>query len=561
MKDDNNIIQDILKSAANTDGYFKINYHDGFAMLTVFAPRGKGKKVYTEEVVNRMKLLNIPWVNTEVINKIIKESSGKPNRLVKWPSGAKLNPQIDIEITPDNMNAFIYIIPPKKGGDDVDSDDILDALKIRGILYGIKKDIIDRIVKEKIYGNKILVATGVQPQLTKNEGVKYYFNTNPGKPFIIDKYDRINLKELDFIQNVQKGSLIAEIIPSEPGKNGKDVFGKDITLHSDGTKSGKIKTGRNVKLFDNGKKIAALIDGNVFLNNNVIDVEPLVVVNNVDYGTGNIHSDGSIIIQGMIQDGFTVEAKGSIQVGKFAGKCIIKSDKDVILKAGMNGNNEGLIQCKGDIYARFIEGAKVECEGNLFLEESLMHSDVSVSKNILLKGKRAELIGGKTLAGASVWCKKLGSISGIKTDVTVGIDPMRIAIFSRLKKEIEGKIGEKKIIEEKKRRLEKYINENNNIADKIFIALKQLLDNESRLSDEINYLEKEIEKAYSFFIPSNESMLVVEDILFNGTTIHFGNEDYEVSHKDERKTVLKFFNNKIEEHGFNSSDPPEIKLF
>ena len=68
----------------------------------------------------------------------------------------------------------------------------------------------------------------------------------------------------------------------------------------------------------------------------------------------------------------------------------------------------------------------------MFLEESLMHSDVSVSKNILLKGKRAELIGGKTIAGGSIWCKKLGSVSGIKTDVTVGIDPKKIAPKARV---------------------------------------------------------------------------------------------------------------------------------
>ena len=80
-----------------------------------------------------------------------------------------------------------------------------------------------------------------------------------------------------------------------------------------------IKCGHNTKLIENENKIVSLIDGNAFILGGYVHVEPLVTVNNVDYSTGNIHFDGSVLVKGTIADGFKVEATGTVEVFECVG--------------------------------------------------------------------------------------------------------------------------------------------------------------------------------------------------------------------------------------------------
>jgi len=67
------------------DGYFKINYKDGYAYLSVFPPKPFGREVYSDEIINKLKLLNIHGTNLLELDKIIIESGGKPVRFARWP--------------------------------------------------------------------------------------------------------------------------------------------------------------------------------------------------------------------------------------------------------------------------------------------------------------------------------------------------------------------------------------------------------------------------------------------------------------------------------------------
>ncbi|HQJ04954.1 MAG TPA: hypothetical protein PLI57_01075, partial [Spirochaetota bacterium] len=87
----------------NIDGYFKINYIDGAAYLTVYPPKGSGKPVYSEEVLNRMKLLNIKWISNLYIKDIIDRATGIPEKLTDWPEGADFRATIVVKIGDDKM--------------------------------------------------------------------------------------------------------------------------------------------------------------------------------------------------------------------------------------------------------------------------------------------------------------------------------------------------------------------------------------------------------------------------------------------------------------------------
>lgn len=532
----------------NIDGYFKINYIDGAAYLTIYPPKGSGKPVYSEEVLNRMKLLNIKWISNLYIKDIIDRATGIPEKLTDWPEGADFRATITVKISEDKMSAAIVIIPPKKGGDEVKEGDILSSLKERSIVFGINGEMIKSIIKNKNYNNEFVVVRGIEPINPKPDSLKYNFDTNPGKPFLIDEYDRINLKELNFIQNVKKGDVLAEVEDSQAGKDGTNIFGERIPFVQ-AIKS-QILIGENTEYDEDKKTIVSLIDGHVMLKSGIVTVSPIASFRNVDYSTGNIDFDGSVVISGTISDGFTVKARGSIQVGERIGKVKLIAGADVILKAGINGSNDGSIECEGDLYSRFIESSNIICGSNLFVEESIMNSNLQVKNNIILVGKRAELIGGKTVLGGSLRLKKLGSSTELKTEVIIGIDPIKFRLIDKLKTELTEKKDMLIKLNDTKNETEKDLKSNWNNKENTE-KLNKIIVIVERYKDDIENVERELQEAKNLLYPANNRYIIVEYTLFSGVTIFYGKIEYNTGLINANKIVLKCINNQIIESGFN----------
>lgn len=534
------------------DGYFSIHFEDGFATLRVVAPRGAGKAVHVDDVLNKMRVLNIEHVSIWNIEEVVNAQKGEWVKVARWPEGIEYVTKLDVNITDDNMQAMLTIIPPVKTGDMVRVEEVLDYLHDAGVRYGIDMIQITTMVKTKTFNTPCVVARGNPAIPGKGASVKYLFNTEPGKPYLIDEYGRMNLKELNFINNVKKGRALAVITPPEQGRPGKDILDNDIVVPQ--LPSVTIKCGMNTLLDEKNRSVISLIDGNAFLLMGAINVEPLVTVHNVDYNTGNIHFDGSVQINGTIADGFTVEATGTIEVGECVGKVRLKAGKDIILKSGINGNHDGTVYCDGDLYAKFIESANITCYGNVYAEELILHSTVRCWKNVLLKGRRAEVCGGKIIAAGSIWCKRTGSINGIKTKLILGVEPQKLKEIEETKRILKGRNEEVKQIQEKIT----YYGANPAERTKIGIKMSELKKHKEEVLADIKRHETILHNCYEKLHPKRTSKLVVEETIFNGTKVEFGKEYYRAPHNDARRTILRLLNQKIHEEGFNLREPPEI---
>lgn len=555
--DGNKTTTDEIDYTQSVNGYFKIRYKEGYATLAVFPPINGGREVYIEDIIKRIKLLNIPKIDYELIKRVIEESKGKHEIISQWPNGNEFRPDIELKISDDRIRAYIKVITPKNSIAKPTKEDILFELDTNNVKYGINEDTVNDIIENKKYDEYIEVATGLIPIDEKNKYIKPLFDTTPGKPFLLDNNDKINLKELNFIQNKFKGEIIAEIYPGEEGLNGIDVFGEIIPCPKDLTPT--INYGDNIKLSDDGLTLFTMIDCNCFIKNNTINVEPIKIIDNIDYKTGNIDFIGAVVINQTILDGFTIRAKGSIQIGQSIGKVYIESEKDIILKAGINGNSEGTIICKGDLYAKFIEGANIICNGNVFVEEAIMNSNLKADKNVVLLGKRAEIIGGNIIVGGNLRCKKFGNVSNTKTTAFIGIIPEKFELIEELKKKIN-KLYEKEIeIDSNIQRLEKTKKTTPELIDKINVAYNRLLINRERIKEELNDMEREYKEANYLLIPQNECMTIIESILYPNTVINFGKEEYKSSDRETPKIILRYSNGKIKTQGFNYKDIPEFK--
>jgi hypothetical protein len=412
----------------SSEGTFQIYYKDGYACLTVYPKSDSGRTVYPEEIIGKLKILEIPTVRRQKILDILEDASGEPVPVAPWPEGEKLSPGITVDTAEDRMTSVITISPEKQGGEPLSVNMIRNLLKKKKIVFGIDTEIINTIVLKQIYNQPVKFAFGTPPQDEKPPIPEYFFETDRGKPFKELEYQRINLKELNFIQNRKAGSLLASLGKPVLPKDGTDIFGTTLIANR-GAAPVPFSAGPGTILTDDSRQITAEIDGNAKLQANKVIIEPLISVENIDYSNGNMDFNGSIDISGRIADGFEVIAKGDIQIGKSVSRVNISAGGDVILKAGISGNDEGRILCGGDLYARYIENATIICKGNVFVEEAVMHSNIKAEGDIILAGKRAEIFGGKMLAGGSVKCKKIGSINEPVTEIFVGID---LETFSRL---------------------------------------------------------------------------------------------------------------------------------
>ncbi|MFW6214867.1 MAG: DUF342 domain-containing protein [Alkalispirochaetaceae bacterium] len=543
-------------NSGNRESAFELFYRNGWVYLAVQPADRRRRRVYPEEVANRMRLLGMPRVRSSRLVEVIEEASGEPKPLVEWKEGYRLASVVTVTIGDDEMSAAVHLTAPKKGAAPPEAEEIESALAAAGVSFGVDREAVRRLIEEGRYEEEVVVARGREPVRGRSRQVEYLFELNRGKPYLEMAFGRINLKELNFIDNRKQGELIARLKPPVEPVDGKTVTGTTMPASRDDRVT-TIPAGENTVLSEDGSELFAGADGNVRFRNEKVIVEPVVSVKNVNYETGNIHFDGSVVIEGSVADGFVVEAGGNIQVGQGVGRATLKAGENLLLQTGINGNNEGVLECGGNLFARYIESSTVTSRGNIFVEEAVMHSFLSARGHLILNGRRAEIIAGEAVVGGSVWCKKLGNIYDTATSVAAGVPPQLFEAYRGASLELrttEERAGE---TESNLERLESAIREGHR-EEKFLQAREQLQQELSDLNRRALELRKRVPGLRDQLIPSKESVVVVEDTIFPGAVVTFGRYEYRPSRKGARKTVLRAGHAGIQESGYDLRDPPQI---
>ena len=550
----------MTKTLGSLDGSFSLFYQNGWAWLEVYPPQGKGRPVYPEEIENRMRLLGAPKVATKLLRERIEAAEGMPERLVEWPGGDLLTASFNITIDETAMTARLSVDPPKKGAPPPTTTDIEEALRRYDVVYGIDRSAVARIATFQEYGKQMVIARGTSPVHGEGSKIVYHFNINRGKPYREIEFDRIDLKELNFIENKRQGDLLAELAAPVRAVSGKTVTGLNIPARP-AEESASLSAGENTFLNEDRTKLYSAIDGNVKISSaGTISVEPIVSVENVNYETGNIRFDGAVVVRGSIADGFSVEAGGDLQVGKSVGKAVLKAGGNVLLKTGISGSGEGSVECGGNLFVKYLESCKVLCRGHLFVEEAIMHSQISVRKNCVFSGKRSELIGGAAVVGGSLWCKKLGNLYDIATFVAVAVRPELFLACREAQKNLDLLEADLDEAETRLAQFEKAMQEGHGDDEKIIQAKKQTQEEADILKTEIARLRRELPSLREQLVAERGPMLVAEDIIYHGVTIAFGKLEFRAGDNGSRKTILRVSNKKIVESGYNYRERPKLEF-
>ncbi len=413
------------KRKIDRDGSFKIRVKKSGIFLTVYPPEGRGRKIGLQEVLNGLYARSIQNYDAGAVERAVKEAKGEPVKIGEWTPNPEYDGKMALEITEDEMKVYLTLYPPRKYGRIVEPDDVLSELQKRGVVFGIKEDVIKEAIEKDKYNQPILIAEGIPAKDGEDAKVDYKFRIEKEVQFEEDESGRIDFKSLDLVENVVVGQVLAVKVPATKGQIGKTVTGKEIPAKDGKDINLAVYSGKGTRLTEDGMQIVAEINGQVVYTKGKVSVEPVYEVKgDVNLETGNIVFLGTVVVWGNVEDGFSVKAAGNIEVKGNVGKAQLEAEGDIIIKQGLLGKDEAEVIAGNDIIAKFIERAKrVEAGRDVIVAEGIMHSYVDAGKRVICNGRRAIIVGGRIRAGEEVNAKVLGSPSYTPTEIEVGIDP------------------------------------------------------------------------------------------------------------------------------------------
>ena len=408
----------------DADGRFFIHYFDSDIWLKIVLPIGKGKPVSQGEVLSAAKRSNTLELDEDLIKKACKEGTANDYAIVgRYRRVAGADATFAVDISKDEMQATIMVTPPGEGGSEVSEAAIRKALQTQGVVAGVSSEKIQEFIDTPVYNTPYVVAEAIKPVDGRDAYVAYDFETDSTKLRLKETQNgQVNFKELNLIQNVVAGQRLAQKQLAERGKGGKTVIGR--YLEAKNGKDIQVQLGANVKFDTDGRTIIAEKNGQVMLVSNKVTVEEIYEVPGVNIKTGNITFMGTVIVKGNVEDGYDIKADGNVEIYGTVGNCKIEAEGDIIISQGVMGRDEGVIKTAKSVWARFIQNTTVEAGEYVVVNDNIMNANVTAMKKILLKGKRAQIIGGHLFATEEISAKNIGSpAGGTETILEVGYDP------------------------------------------------------------------------------------------------------------------------------------------
>ena len=472
---------------------------NGEAQLKVTAPSGNGRKASETYAIQSLKDRLATNIDMALVSKVVNEAAGIYVNVGDYERHSFNDSIVRTEISEDDMHAYMEVTAPGEGGADISFPTFISILKTNRIVHGIKEDLLHNLVDQPVYGEKIEIAEGTKPYNGKDAYMEYRFETDQSKVRLKEGTNgKIDFKELNIIQNVNENDILAIRKPAEKGLPGTSITGK--WLPATNGKDISLPVGTNVHVADDGDTILSDMNGQALMVGGLVNVEPVYTVQgDVNLKTGNIIFLGTVIVSGNVDDGFSIKAKGNIEVHGTVARAELDAEGDIIINQGVNGKGGGLIHAGKSLWARFIENATIKTGNMVFVSDGIINSHVDAAERIICMGKRAAIMGGRLRAGEEINAKTLGNpTSGTETVCEVGFDPKSKEELDRL---MEVKNNSEKQLEEINRNMTSLVNikkQRKSLPEDKEAYLQELIDSKNAATAELQGTKEKIAEIQSF---------------------------------------------------------------
>lgn len=543
----------------DVDGIYHVRRFGDGIYLKVVLPVGKGRPVNFNDVLIEAKRADTRTLDDALIKKLCAEGSNDDYAEIgsysRVPAGDAV---FAVDIAKDEMNATITASPPTSSGSEISMDAILQKLRIQGVVAGILEDKIIEFVDNPVYNIPVEVAKAIPPQDGNDAYIDYKVETDHSKLRLKEADNgQVDFKQLNLIENVVEGQVLAVKVLPQQGKGGKTIMGR--YLEAKNGKDMNIPLGQNVKIGDDGLSIVATCNGEVLLQGDKLSVEPVREEKGVNIKTGHITFMGTVIVRGNVEDGFNIKADGNVEVYGTVGNCRIEAGGDIVISQGVSGRHEGYISTPKTLWAHHVENVKIEAGEYVVITDSIVNSEVTAMKKIVLKGKRAQIVGGHLFATEEITAKNLGSpAGGTETVLEVGIDPKAKKRMQELQEMQAKLVAELEEVElniahlEEQRKIRRSLPKDKEENLNQLITRKNEIDDETaKASEEINEIDERL-----------KNLKVAGKVNISGTA-YAGSKIRVRDREDELKTNVKavtfYYENGFVRRGKYNPNADEIK--
>lgn len=513
------------------NAYFQLYTKDDGTYLKLFEAQPGGRPLVYDEISKYLIDKKIYEYDKLAIGKAIANLKEVAELKISSVVISPQNEYVRVQVDENRMHAICRFYPPSNGGQLLTKDDIVAAMVREGIKYGVDESKIQDFLNDREYCTDYVLAKATQPIQGRNAVITYHFNTDLTMKPKTNEDGSVDFHTLDIISRCKKGDLLATLTPLVPGKPGIDVFGKVIKPNKVNNKV--LRHGKNISMSEDGLQLFSDVDGHVSLADDRVFVSNIYEIPaDVDPSTGDIEYDGNVIIRGNVITGFTVKAKGDIEVYGVVEGAYIEAGGQIILRRGIQGMNKGVLKAEGNVISKFIENAEV-IAGGYINTDSIMHSKVSAKGDIVVGGRRGSVAGGVIRSGTLISVKSSGSHMGTNTVLEVGIDPSIQDEFKELDKQITILKSEKEKISQSIAIIRKRLQSGSNIAYDVLENLKQITQLSIKLNTELEQANERYKILRVEVDGSDSGMIKIHDTVYPGTKIVISNINYYV--RDELK--------------------------
>lgn len=460
-----------------------------------------------------------------------------------------INYKVEFSISDDELSADVQLTTPQ-GGKHAEVKNVLAACKKAGILRGISRKNIARLVKEarsQAPGSLLdaVVAKGLPARNGKSSKSVPLFENLHDKFRAPQGADRgkVDMRDFGEITSVKPGQPLLRFRPPTKGRNGYTITGKPVLAKEGEWKSKKIGKGTVISP-DDHRLVLADIEGIPKFENGSVTVDDTFTSKGCNVKTGNIIYEGNVLINGDVTDGMKVEVTGDIIVNGYVESATLIAGGDITITQGATGKmSEDLcqstttIRAGGDIHVQQGRGLLISGMGNVSVAKQLAFCNIACMGNVFagpedkpngsIFASDIKLIG-KLRVG------KLGAVSGSKVMVSFGSGYEKLnkqkARLSALQEQLTSSIS--------KHRQTLTLSENKEIPESVLPRLNELKKLFQSQQKSLRVVEKKLAQTEKL-IESFEDTIGVETFqkLFHGVQLSFNETVWEASEDKNRAKV------------------------
>lgn len=506
------------------NAYFQLQIKDDGTYLKLYDSELGGLPLSYDEITNYLIDKRIYEYDKIALGKGI--ATLKTVAEIKLTSAVILPQDEYVKVTIDDDRTYVIcrFYPPSTGGNLLTKEDIVSAMVRAGVKYGVDEAKIDNFLRDRRYCTDYILAKATLPIQGRDAVITYHFNTNlTMKPKTNDD-GSVDFHQLDIISHCNKGDLLASLTPADFGKPGIDVCGR--VMKPNKVVNRVLRHGNKITMSEDGLELRSDVDGHVSLTDGRVFVsDTYEIPADVDSSTGDIDYDGNVVVKGNVITGFSVKAKGDIEVYGVVEGAYIEAGGQIILRRGMQGMNKGILKANGNIITKFLENAEV-ISGGYINTDSIMHCNVSAKGDIVVSGRRGFVTGGTIRSGTMISVKTSGSHMGTSTVLEVGIDPKNLDEFRELEKKIVTLKAEREKVNQAIALIRKKLQGDSNISYDKLESLKRITQTSINLNTQLTEATLKYDVLKLEVEGNAAGMIKVYDTIYPGTKIIISNVIY-----------------------------------